>query len=84
MKVCNTCLELDGVEVAQVAEELVTNDLTGAQFLAFVCKRCFSLGRTTRVTCKTFSKVGYRNSATRRELEAGGELLAHNSGAKVT
>lgn len=56
MKVCRTCWELDGVEAMRVAEELVTNDLTSAQFLAFVCSRCLSLGRISRVTCKTFGE----------------------------
>lgn len=56
MKVCNTCLDDDGVEATLVAEELVTSDLTSARFLAFVCLRCYSLGRVTRVTCKAFSE----------------------------
>jgi len=57
MKVCNTCFDADGVEITRVTEHLVANDLTGVQFLAFVCSRCFSLGRITRVTCKTFREV---------------------------
>ena len=56
MKVCSTCSEIDGVDTTRVAEQLVANDLMGVQFLAFVCSRCFSLGRITRVTCKTFGE----------------------------
>lgn len=62
MKVCNTCLETDGVETIQVAEQLVINDLTGAQFSAFVCSRCFSLGRITTVTCKNFRAANRRSA----------------------
>lgn len=62
MKVCSTCLDVDGVETNQVAEQLVTNNLTGAQFLAFVCLRCFSLRRITRVTCKNFRAANRRSA----------------------
>jgi len=56
---CKTCFQLDGVETRAVVEATVANAVTGAKFDALVCARCFSEGRETRVTCRTFES-GYR------------------------
>ncbi len=57
---CNVCFEKDGVETTGVTETTLVNELTGANFAAFVCVRCLSLARTTRVTCKTFTAMDER------------------------
>lgn len=60
---CNVCFEKDGVEATRVMEAPVVNDVTGANFVAFVCARCLYLDRTTRVTCKTFGAADKRLSS---------------------
>ena len=53
---CEICVGEDGVMTRATTETLVANEKTGVKFFAFVCERCLTLGRITRVTCRTFKK----------------------------
>ena len=53
---CKLCVRLDGVIASATVQTEVTNDSTGAKFKAFVCERCLTLDRVTRVTCRTFQR----------------------------
>jgi hypothetical protein len=52
--ICKLCFERDGIATDAVVERRCTNERTGKQFAAFVCKHCLDWGRETRVTCRTF------------------------------
>lgn len=53
---CIFCASLDGKTTTAIVQTEVTNDRTGVRFNAFVCERCLTLGRITRVTCRTFKR----------------------------
>ena len=54
---CRICFGSDAVTTNATMQALVTNDRTGAKFKAFVCERCWTLDRVTRVTCRTFKNL---------------------------
>lgn len=55
MKFCNTCFDADGVISSEVVHVRVTNPIAGVEFDAWVCERCKTFGRETRVTCRNYS-----------------------------
>jgi hypothetical protein len=54
---CTVCFGRDGVITSATIQTQVTNDSTGVKFNAFVCERCLTLDRITRVTCRTFKNL---------------------------
>jgi hypothetical protein len=65
---CKICLERDGTVSDAVVEHCCTNDQTGRQFTAYVCKRCLHLRRETRVTCRSFVSVSANYEGDGREI----------------
>lgn len=55
--VCLACLNLDGTVSTEIAETLIVQPPPRNNFPGSVCKRCLSLNRVTRVTCRTFRPV---------------------------
>lgn len=55
--VCLACLNLDNVVSRETAETTIAQLPPKSPFSAVVCKRCLSLGRITRVTCRTFGAI---------------------------
>lgn len=54
---CLTCLNRDGVVSAETTETTIAQPPPRSTFSAVVCKRCLSLDRVTRVTCRTFRRI---------------------------
>ena len=52
--ICQIC-ESENAATNEVIDETIKGS-GGAYYNAFVCKRCFSLDRITRVTCRSYSK----------------------------
>jgi len=61
--VCLTCLDLDGVVGREIAETTIAQLPPKKTFSAVVCKRCLSLDRITRVTCRTFRLIAIDETA---------------------
>lgn len=57
MMACSTCLELDGAVNTDVIETMIALPSPRPAYSGMVCKRCLSLGRTTRVTCRIFRPI---------------------------
>jgi len=61
--VCLACLNLDNVVSRETAEATVVQLPPKKPFSAVVCKRCLSLDRITRVTCRTFRPIALDETA---------------------
>jgi ribosomal protein L40E len=70
MRFCIRCKAEDGVAAYQVVNEAIENPTTKVSYSGLVCARCYSLGRITRVTCRTFAAA--LPAQTAREGRSGG------------